>query len=296
MQVTSSLAVAVALVVSAAAVQSPSPFAGKWVYAGDRSPTSQSTRANFGTDFQVTIDGKTLKIERANAGQPVVTTYPLDGKDLEQRSGEIVTVTKARIENNQILMDVSTTTPPDATGTSRVTTSKRRLWLEGDSLISEWIVAPPTNLTIISIYKRPSAAAPPNAPAKTTLSTMSWLVGNWENRLGNTITEERWTSAAGGAMLGVSRTVSAEKMTAFEFLRIIERDGTLVYVAQPNGRAPGTEFTLTRSDPTSAVFENPAHDFPKMITYSLAADGTLTATISDTGGLRAQAFTFRRIQ
>ena len=38
----------------------------------------------------------------------------------------------------------------------------------------------------------------------------------------------------GGAMLGVSRTVNKKgKTVAFEYLRIVERDGGLVYVAQP---------------------------------------------------------------
>ena len=45
-------------------------------------------------------------------------------------------------------------------------------------------------------------------------------------------------------MLAVSRTLKGDRMVAFEFLRIVERDGGLVYIAQPNGRPP-TEFTLT---------------------------------------------------
>jgi hypothetical protein len=84
------------------------------------------------------------------------------------------------------------------------------------------------------------------------------------------------------------------RMVAFEFLRIIERDGTLVYVAQPNGRAPATEFTLTRISKTEALFENPAHDYPKQIRYFLATDGTLTATIADAGGQKPQNFVFKK--
>jgi hypothetical protein len=47
---------------------------------------------------------------------------------------------------------------------------------------------------------------------------------------------ERWTPPAGGAMLAVSRTLKAIAWSAFEFLRIVERDGRLIYIAQPNGR------------------------------------------------------------
>ena len=71
-------------------------------------------------------------------------------------------------------------------------------------------------------------------------------------------------------MLAVSRTIKDDRLAAFEFLRIVERDGGLVYIAQPNGRPP-TEFVLTGMTADSATFENPAHDFPKMIRYTAAA-------------------------
>ena len=93
-------------------------------------------------------------------------------------------------------------------------------------------------------------------------------------------------------MLAVSRTLKANQLLAFEFLRIVERDGGLVYVAQPGGRPP-TDFVLTRLANRSATFENPAHDFPKVIQYSLQSDGTLEATVGD-GRQKVQRFTFTR--
>jgi hypothetical protein len=51
---------------------------------------------------------------------------------------------------------------------------------------------------------------------------------------------------------------------------------------------------LTEVAKDYAVFANPAHDFPKMIRYSLGADGTLTAIISDTAGLKPQYFMFTK--
>src|SRR5262249_57432516 len=94
-------------------------------------------------------------------------------------------------------------------------------------------------------------------------------------------------------MLAVSRTLKADRMVAFEFLRIVERNGGLVYVAQPDGRPP-TDFVLTEVSADSATFENPAHDFPKMIRYSKRSDGTLEARISD-GGQKGASFIFRRM-
>ena len=129
-------------------------------------------------------------------------------------------------------------------------------------------------------------------PAHASIAQVAWIAGAWTGG-GNGVTlEERWTPPAGGTMLAVSRTLKGDRMVAFEFLRIVERDGGLVYVAQPNGRPP-TDFALTEITDGSATFENPSHDFPKMIRYAKRADGTLEARVSD-GGQRAEAFLFRR--
>jgi hypothetical protein len=46
--------------------------------------------------------------------------------------------------------------------------------------------------------------------------------------------------------------------------------------------------------PDSVTFENPAHDFPKVIRYAKRADGTLEARVSDSGE-RAEVYIFKRI-
>jgi hypothetical protein len=134
------------------------------------------------------------------------------------------------------------------------------------------------------------------APAKAAIGDLAWLAGAWVGTRGaeGTISiEERWSPPLGGAMLAVSRTVSRGKMGAFEFLRIVERDGGLVYIAQPGG-APPTEFVLTETAGTRAVFENPRHDYPKRIVYELSAEGVLTATIGFTKGGTPRRFAFER--
>jgi hypothetical protein len=83
-------------------------------------------------------------------------------------------------------------------------------------------------------------------------------------------------------------------MPAFEFLCIVERNGGLVYQAMPNGRQPATDFTLTKMAPNSLTFENPSHDFPKMIRYTLTPDGTLEAVVSGTDSQKPQTFRFHK--
>lgn len=130
-------------------------------------------------------------------------------------------------------------------------------------------------------------------PARATISDVAWLAHGWVHAARPVTIEERWTQPAGGAMLAVSRTIKGDRMVAFEYLRIVERDGGLVYIAQPNGRPP-TEFVLTALSPQAATFENAGHDFPKMIQYRLRPDGVLEARVSD-GAERAESFLFTRM-
>lgn len=138
----------------------------------------------------------------------------------------------------------------------------------------------------------PGAVQDPLRPARATVGQVAWLAGDWAGTVGSASIEERWTPPGGGAMLAVARTIRSDRLVAFEFLRIVERDGGLVYIAQPNGRPP-TEFVLTRIADGSATFENPAHDFPKAIRYVLRADGSLEARTSGDAGQPEQTFVFR---
>ena len=137
---------------------------------------------------------------------------------------------------------------------------------------------------------------PMPTPAKATIGDLDWLAGAWVGTRGQggaTSIEERWSPPLGGAMLAVSRTVSRGSMRAFEFLRIVERDGGLVYIAQPGGAA-ATEFVLSELGKQRAVFDNPRHDYPKRIVYELDGDGGLRATIGYTKGGTPRVFEFKR--
>jgi hypothetical protein len=126
------------------------------------------------------------------------------------------------------------------------------------------------------------------APAD--LEGLRFLSGGWKGEFGKTTIEEHWTEAAGGTMLGVSRTIVSGKTVAFEYLRIEARSDGVFYVAQPNGRPP-TDFRLTRVAADEAVFENPEHDHPKVIRYR-RSDATLLAEIAGDEG--KQEFRFRK--
>ena len=80
-------------------------------------------------------------------------------------------------------------------------------------------------------------------------------------------------------MLGVNQAVRDGETVMFEYLRIVESESDLTYVASPRGR-PGTEFPVVDSGAGYVVFANPEHDFPQRIEYRLADDGTLHVRVS----------------
>ncbi len=164
----------------------------------------------------------------------------------------------------------------------------------GPGLVVRVVVDPPIVTESVARYQHAEDIAMP-APAKARIADIGWIAGDWVGsrpETGSSV-EERWSPPKGGAMLATSRSVNTSgKMFAFEYLRIVERDGGLVYIAQPGGKA-ATEFVLTELGAHRAVFENPRHDFPKRIVYERGADagaagaggegeaksGTLTTTI-----------------
>ena len=144
----------------------------------------------------------------------------------------------------------------------------------------------------VALYRHPDDIAPAT-PIQGAIADIAWLAGAWVGTRNGRSIEERWSPPLGGAMLGVSRTVARQRMVGFEYLRIVERDGSLVYVAQPGGRPP-TEFVLTELEEGRAVFKNPQHSFPQRIVYERTAAGGLVARIGYANGGDYEPFVFER--
>jgi len=150
---------------------------------------------------------------------------------------------------------------------------------------------------ILFIITAPSIERTHSANLVSDISELSWIAGDWQNALGGRAQiEEHWTQPAGGSMLGMSRTVAGGKTAEFEFLRIEQREDGIFYIAQPKGRCPATDFKLTRASAQEAVFENPAHDFPKRIIYRKTADDALTASIDGGEGTKSMTVAFHRMK
>lgn len=112
------------------------------------------------------------------------------------------------------------------------------------------------------------------------IDDLSWMSGHWRSTKDGLVMEEVWTEPGGGVMLGLHRDAKGAK-ASFEFLRIAETNGGIVYLAQPGGKPP-TQFPLVELIGKRAVFANPQHDFPKRIIYWLQ-DGKLCARVEGDG-------------
>lgn len=118
-----------------------------------------------------------------------------------------------------------------------------------------------------------------------------WITGCWTGSRGAETFTERWTAADASTLIGTSHTVKAGALSAFEFLRVVLKDGVPVYVAQPNG-VPPTEFRATAQRAGEITFENPAHDFPKRVGYRRIDASHLTAWIDGGAGAKGPRLEF----
>ena len=113
---------------------------------------------------------------------------------------------------------------------------------------------------------------------------LSWLEGNWKriNSKAGQSGVELWTKVSSTELKGRGITLQGSDTAFVEKIRIIVQDGSLYYIADVPENKKSVYFLFTDVKPNSFTCENPAHDFPKKIAYSLK-DTKLTATISGNG-------------
>jgi len=126
---------------------------------------------------------------------------------------------------------------------------------------------------------------------KTETGTFNWLVNNWErtNEAEGRETYEDWKRISLTEYAGSGYTLENGKRIFEETMRLFKTDTTWVLeVSGPNEQP--ISFTVTDYNAISFKAENPEHDFPKLIRYSIF-DETLSALVSD-GGEQQIQFSF----
>ncbi|MGH9674877.1 MAG: DUF6265 family protein [Bryobacteraceae bacterium] len=130
------------------------------------------------------------------------------------------------------------------------------------------------------------------------IKSLGFLAGCWEGRFGPVVMEEQWMKPAGGTMLGIGRVVKGDRAVHTEFLRLVEKEGKIAYIAHPSQNAAPTVFPLTKLTETEVVFENPKHDFPQRISYTRQPNGDVLAQIDgvQNGKPRVEKFPYKRVK
>ncbi|HUE86125.1 MAG TPA: DUF6265 family protein [Vicinamibacterales bacterium] len=159
-------------------------------------------------------------------------------------------------------------------------------------------------LTSILLAAAPALAQTPGpaetaARAKATLADFSWLIGEWDGTGLGGETQEMWSPPAGGAMMGLFRQLKAGQLVFYEFLTLVERDGSVVLRLKHfhpdltgwEEKAQVLEFPLVSLTPTQAVFNAMtfAHETPDAFSVRLRLE-------DKSGTVREELFEYRRVR
>lgn len=137
-------------------------------------------------------------------------------------------------------------------------------------------------------------AATPLAAQTTSEHLPEWMAGTWAMENGAEWADEIWSDPRGGIMLGMGREGFGTELRSWETTQIRRNsDGTVSYIAQPNGQLP-VEFKMVLVSETAIEFANPAHDYPQRIRYWRQGK-LLLAEISMLDGSDAVQFSYRPV-
>lgn len=271
-------------------------FNGEWIFVEDRTEGRSLEQLNppMSSRFRLKVEDSVVILESGHGSGLTNVRIPLDGTptDIPGSSPGAYARYRASWKDGVLAYEVDFVR---AAGEAPTGLIQREFRMIPEGMIVRSNLMLTAGVWSVGLYRHPEDIPMPT-PAKAVIGDLAWLSGAWVGTrgTGGTISmEERWSPPKGGAMLGISRTVSREKMTAFEYLRIVERDGGLVYIAQPGG-APATEFIMSEISSQRAVFENPRHDYPRRIVYELTSEGGLAASIGQLKGGSPRKFEFRR--
>lgn len=123
-----------------------------------------------------------------------------------------------------------------------------------------------------------------NAQVAKDFKKLQWLIGEWNRtnvKQGRTGIE-KWVTSSEFELQGWGISLKGTDTTFIEKTKLVIKDNDIYYVADvPENKEP-VYFKLTNITDNAFACENPAHDFPKKITY-LRDGNILKATISGNG-------------
>lgn len=267
---------------------------GEWIFVEDRTEgrLPEQVGPPMSSKFSMCVEDGAIVLNGHGSGHRDVRVA-IDGSATEVKEPKTISRYRGTWKDGTFQYEVAFERLAGSSPNS-IKQIRRTFLMTGEGLQVSVSVDPPVVKDSVGLYRHAEDIAMPEM-AKAGIDDLAWLAGAWVGkRSTGASNEERWSPPLGGAMLAVSRSVNTSgRMFAFEYLRIVERDGGLVYIAQPGGAKP-TEFVLTELSPTRAVFDNPRHDYPKRIVYELSPKGGLITSIGYIRGGTPRRFEFDR--
>lgn len=117
---------------------------------------------------------------------------------------------------------------------------------------------------------------------KEKIKKTNWLLGKWENKVDEGVLTENWKRLNDSTFQAESFFIKEKDTLHFESITLQQKGEELFYnstVKGQNNDKPVT-FNMTSETDKKLVFENPKHDYPQKITYSLINKDSLVAEIS----------------
>lgn len=133
-----------------------------------------------------------------------------------------------------------------------------------------------------------------------TLEAAAWLAGHWVGEGLGGVSEEIWSPPAGGAMMGAYRLLSDGKPVFYEFLLLVEENGSLILKLKHfhpdltgwEEKRDFVDFPLVAVEPGAVHFDG--------LSFARHADGTLGIYLllrdRASGAEREETFRLRRAQ
>jgi len=109
-----------------------------------------------------------------------------------------------------------------------------------------------------------------------------WLLGKWENKSSDGNLSETWKKANDSVYNGESYFIKGKDTLHFENIQLKQKKEDLFYISTIKGENndEAVEFKMTNSTEKQLLFENPKHDYPKKISYTLVTPDNLAIEIS----------------
>lgn len=138
------------------------------------------------------------------------------------------------------------------------------------------------------------------AITKHQIEKANWLIGEWQNNSETEKVTEIWEKENDSVYVGKSYSLRNADTISSERIRLEEHRDKLFYIPVVKNQNAGevVKFTLVSSDANQLAFENPAHDFPQKISYSLITTDSLFAEISGMhkGQQQSEKFPMHRVK